>query len=122
MRRVGALICAVVVVGLGATAPSALAAGGGGGGANAGAEALCKFTGGTFLDVSPVAYACLFPNATTPQRRVARALCVNRDRVVGFVDVSPLAYACLLPGSARHGAPLNLSSRDLSVLALLRLR
>ena len=120
MRRVVALICAAAVVGLAATAPPAVASGTNG--PNAAAERLCKTSGGTFLDLSPLAYACLFPNATTPQRRQeARRLCVNRDPVVGFVDVSPLAYACVLPGrtqllnSAQGGALLNL-------LALLRLR
>ena len=118
MRRVGALICAAVVVGLAATAPSAVASTANG--PNAAAERLCRTSGGAFLDLSPLAYACLFPNSTTPQRRQeARRLCLNRDPVVGFVDVSPLAYACVLPGRTQL---LNGTQRGVLLLMLLRLR
>ncbi|MDQ3768208.1 MAG: hypothetical protein M3370_01840 [Actinomycetota bacterium] len=47
--------------------------------------------------MSPLVYACVFPNEATPQRRKqAERICERRGGL--FVDVSPLVYACVLPG------------------------
>ena len=80
--------------------PRTCAAKGGGKGSSnsASAERICEKKGnGLFVDVSPLVYACVFPNSSTPQRRSqARRLCEKRGGL--FVDVSPLVYACVLPG------------------------
>ena len=61
------------------------------------AQRLCERSGGTFVNLSPLVYACVFPNEGTPQRRKqAERVCERQGGI--FVDVSPLVYACVLPG------------------------
>ncbi len=101
MRRVTALLCAVaLIVVMAAAAPSAFAAKGGDKGPTSkpgAALKTCVKSGGQFVDVSPLVYACVFPNDSRPQRRnQARRICQKRGGL--FVDVSPLVYACVLPG------------------------
>ena len=104
MRRIAAL-CAVALVVMAATATSALAAEGGAKGLplkSAAALAICEKSGGTFVDVSPLVYACVFPNNSTPQnRKKAAKICKSLGGT--FVDVSPLVYACVLPGGTLPG-------------------
>jgi len=100
MRRVTALLCAVALVVMAATATSALAAKGGVKGppsASAAALRICEKSGGQFVDVSPLVYACVLPNDSRSQRRIqARRVCEKSGGL--FVDVSPVVYACVLPG------------------------
>lgn len=102
MRRATALLCAAALVVMCAAATSAFAAKGGTKGppskvTSAQAERTCEKAGGTFVNVSPLVYACVFPNVGTPQsRNKAERICERSGGL--FVDVSPLVYACVLPG------------------------
>jgi hypothetical protein len=58
---------------------------------------LCTSSGGLFIDLSPVAYNCVFLNLTTNQRRAeANRICTKSNKGT-FVNVSPLEYSCVLP-------------------------
>lgn len=70
------------------------------------AERTCEKAGGLFVDVSPLVYACVFPNESTPQsRNKAERICEGRGGL--FVDVSPLVYACVLPGGTLDPSDLG---------------
>lgn len=92
MRRIAAL-CAVALVVMAATATSALAAPPSD---SAKAERICEKRGGTFVNVSPLVYACVFPDTRAQGRGQAARTCEKSGGL--FVDVSPLVYACVLPG------------------------
>jgi hypothetical protein len=64
-------------------------------GASLGDE-LCISSGGLFVDLSPVAYNCVFLKLKTDQRRPeARRICNQGGG--SFLDVRPLEYSCVLP-------------------------
>ena len=56
----------------------------------------CEKRGGLFVDVSPLVYACVFPDTRAQGRGQAARTCEKSGGL--FVDVSPLVYACVLPG------------------------
>jgi hypothetical protein len=56
---------------------------------------LCQTSGGTFADLSPVAYTCLFLGLNGQRRPEAKRICEGGGGT--FVDLSPLAYSCVLP-------------------------
>jgi hypothetical protein len=59
-------------------------------------DELCVASGGTYLDLSPVAYNCVFLKLKTDQRRPeARRICNEGGGT--FVNVRPLEYSCVLP-------------------------
>ena len=117
MRRVTALICGVALVVMCATAPSAFAAKGGDKGppskAKNSAERICEKRGGVFVNVSPLVYACVFPDRRHQGRNQAERVCERQGGL--FVDVSPLVYACVLPGGTltnpNPGGGPNLANR-----------
>jgi Ca2+-binding RTX toxin-like protein len=57
---------------------------------------LCTSSGGLYIDLSPVAYNCLFVNLRTDQRRAEAARICSYGGGL-FVNVSPLEYSCVLP-------------------------
>jgi Ca2+-binding RTX toxin-like protein len=64
-------------------------------GASLGDE-LCISSGGLFIDLSPVAYNCVFLKLKTDQRRPeARRICNQGGG--SFLDLRPLEYSCVLP-------------------------
>ncbi len=66
------------------------------GSAPANAAALCQASGGLFVDLSPVAYNCVFLMWGTDQRRPeAGRICSNSGGL--FVNLNPLVYSCVLP-------------------------
>jgi hypothetical protein len=57
---------------------------------------LCQSSGGLFIDLSPVAYNCVFLRQGTNQHRgEASSICAYSGGL--FVNVSPLEYSCVLP-------------------------
>ncbi len=58
---------------------------------------LCTSSGGLFIDLSPVAYNCVFLNLTTNQRRAEASRICTKSNKGKFVNVSPLEYSCVLP-------------------------
>jgi hypothetical protein len=65
------------------------------GSSRASATELCKVTGGTFADLGPLAYNCVFLNAFSNHRvPEARKICTNRSGT--FVN-AVLIYSCVLP-------------------------
>jgi len=61
---------------------------------------LCTSSGGLFINLSPVAYNCVFLNLTTNQRRAeAKRICTKSNKGT-FVNVNPLEYSCVLPKKA----------------------
>lgn len=56
---------------------------------------LCQASGGTFVDLSPVSYTCLFLGFNGQRRPEATTICTGGGGT--FVDLSPLAYSCILP-------------------------
>jgi hypothetical protein len=58
---------------------------------------LCTSSGGLFIDLSPVAYNCVFINLTTDQRRTEAERICTRSNNGEFVNVSPLEYSCVQP-------------------------
>jgi hypothetical protein len=57
---------------------------------------LCRASGGLFIDLSPVAYNCVFLRWNTDQRRgEAARICSYTGGL--FVSISPLEYSCVLP-------------------------
>jgi hypothetical protein len=56
---------------------------------------LCQTSGGLFLDLSPVAYTCVFLGFNGQRRPEADRICTGGGGT--FVDLNPLAYACVLP-------------------------
>ena len=99
MRRRTALVCAVALAVMGATTTSAFAAKGGTPGPpqkGKSAEMICEKRGGLFVNVSPLVYACVFPDRRHQGRNQAERVCEKQGGL--FVDVSPLIYACVLPG------------------------
>ncbi len=99
MRRATALLCAVAFVVMCATTPGAFAAKGGEPGPpskSEKAERICEKRGGVFVNVSPLVYACVFPDRGNQVRNQAQRVCEKQGGL--FVDVSPLVYACVLPG------------------------
>jgi Ca2+-binding RTX toxin-like protein len=57
---------------------------------------LCQSSGGLYVDLSPVAYNCLFLQQGTNQRRAeAGRICSGGGGL--FVNISPLEYSCVLP-------------------------
>lgn len=62
----------------------------------ANARSLCEASGGLFIDLSPVAYNCVFLRLNNNQRRPeARRICSNGGGL--FINVRPLEYSCVLP-------------------------
>jgi Ca2+-binding RTX toxin-like protein len=60
------------------------------------AALLCQASGGLFIDVSPLAYNCVFLRFDTNQRREeASGICTGGGGT--FINVSPLEYSCILP-------------------------
>jgi len=101
MRRITALLCAAALLGVGATAASSAVAAAPPS-TPASAEGICEKRGGSFINVSPLVYVCLFTSANTDQdREKARRTCEKRGGF--FVDVSPVIYACVLPGGPLRG-------------------
>jgi len=58
---------------------------------------LCTASGGLFVDLSPVAYNCVFLDLSTNQRRAEASRICTKANKGRFVNVSPLEYSCVLP-------------------------
>jgi Ca2+-binding RTX toxin-like protein len=57
---------------------------------------LCTSSGGLYIDLSPVAYNCVFLQQKTNQRRAEAArICIGGGGL--FVNISTLEYTCVLP-------------------------
>ena len=67
----------------------------GAGSSRANATELCQAAGGTFVDLGPLAYNCVFVNAFS-NHRVAEAGQVCTDLTGTFANAT-LIYSCVLP-------------------------
>jgi hypothetical protein len=56
---------------------------------------LCRASGGLFIDLSPVAYNCVFVTLKGQRRPEAKRICNGGGGL--FVDLRPLEYSCVLP-------------------------
>ena len=67
------------------------------------AERMCEREGGTFINVSPLVYACLLPTGATHKQIEQAARECKKQGGALFAAVGNVLYVCVLPGGELPG-------------------